>query len=182
MTVTKLLCPSYEADAAEFFFAGGPKAVQNPEKKCSLQNCHEAHQMDQRNVLNAKMYGGGGGGQNRCFFQGSKVVKTGPKWQAKFHHRHFVFVQPPPPPLTISIRARHHWALTNTTSSATAMCYLPPPTPRVERTATFGAGVWHEVGIMLVGSRPDVMAVVEPRVEHRRRPRGRDAQGQKQRF
>ena len=30
--------------------------VQNLEKKFSFLKCHEAHQIDQHNVLNAKMY------------------------------------------------------------------------------------------------------------------------------
>ena len=42
------------------------------------KKCHEAHEIDQRNVLNAKMYVVGA--KNHCFvFRGPKVVKIGQK-------------------------------------------------------------------------------------------------------
>ena len=101
------------AEATEFFSWGaksGPKS-----RKPFFQKCHEAHQIDQRNVLNAKMYvmGGGGGGKNHCFFQRSKFVKIGQNWSAQFGHRHFVIggggrAAPPPPPLNPSLTYNAH--------------------------------------------------------------------------
>ena len=54
-------------------------------KKISLKKCHEAHQIDQRNVLNAKMYVVGG--KNPFSFQRSKVGKIGQNWPAEFCHQ-----------------------------------------------------------------------------------------------
>ena len=43
-----------------------------------FKKCHETHQIDQRNVLNTKMYvGGGGGGQKSLLFS---RVKSGENW------------------------------------------------------------------------------------------------------
>ena len=61
---------------------------------------HEARQIDQRKVLNAKMYYVVGAKNHFFFFQRSKVVKIGHNWPAEFRSRHFViggWVPPPPP-------------------------------------------------------------------------------------
>ena len=56
------------------FFSEGPKMVQNLGKfSFSMMPRHEAHQTDQQNALNTKMYVLGA--KNIFFFQGSKVVK-----------------------------------------------------------------------------------------------------------
>ena len=62
------------------FFSKGPKVFQNLEQ-IFFQRCHEAHEIDQRNALNAKMYVGG---PTVTFFQGSEVVTIGKNWPAKF--------------------------------------------------------------------------------------------------
>ena len=62
--------------------------VQNLEKKIAFKKkCHEAHQIEQRNVLHRKMWWGS---KITFFFQGSKVVRIGQSWPAEFHDRHFV--------------------------------------------------------------------------------------------
>ena len=86
----KLLYPSY--GKGEFwrrtFFLMCQKWSKISEK-FSFKKCHEAHQTDQQNVLNVKMYVCGGA-KNYCLFQGSRVVKTGHNWLAEFRHCHFV--------------------------------------------------------------------------------------------
>ena len=60
-------------------------------KNISVKKCHEAHQIDQQNVLNTKMYVVGAKSTPLpLFFQGSKVVKIGQHWLDEFLHCHFV--------------------------------------------------------------------------------------------
>ena len=60
-----------------FFFRRGQK-WSKISKKFSFKKRHEAHQIDRRNALNAKMYvGGGGGGQEPLFFS---TVGPGDNW------------------------------------------------------------------------------------------------------
>ena len=84
--------------------------VQNLPQKISFNKRHEAHQIDERNLLNMKMYVVGPKNPppppHVSFFQGSQVVKNGQKWPAKFRHCHFVIGKggwEPPPPSTLSI-------------------------------------------------------------------------------
>ena len=73
VTVTKLLHLSYgESFGTKVakFFCKGPKVVRNLPKKKSFKNCSEAHQIDQPNVVNAKMYVVGA--KNNFFFKGQK--------------------------------------------------------------------------------------------------------------
>ena len=69
MAITKRQCPSdgkrvnCGSTAAEIL-SEGPKVVQNSRTNFLSTQCREPHQIDQRNVLNMKMYvGRGGGGQ-----------------------------------------------------------------------------------------------------------------------
>ena len=74
----------------------GPKSRQN----FSVNKCHEAHQIDQRNVLNTKMYVVG---SKMNFYQGSKVVKIGQNLVGPILSSSFRHPPPPPPPLYPSL-------------------------------------------------------------------------------
>ena len=55
------------------------------QKFSSVKKCHEAHQIDQQNVLNAKMYVVGA--KKHFFFSRVNIDQN---WPAAFRHRHFV--------------------------------------------------------------------------------------------
>ena len=64
------------------FFLRGPKWSQMLKQLFSQKNCHKAHQVDQRNVLNAEVHVVGA--RDHFCPERSKVVKIGQNWPAEF--------------------------------------------------------------------------------------------------